>query len=54
LSGWVEEAETERGNADATLGIVWHRRKGKAKAEEWFVTMSGDQFIYLLRRTDAK
>jgi hypothetical protein len=50
LAGWVEEADTERGNALATLGIVWHRRKGKAKAEEWFVTMSGEQFLLLLKR----
>ena len=54
LAGWVEEADTERRNAKATIGVVWHRRKGKAKAEEWFVTMSGDQFINLLRRTDAQ
>ena len=54
LAGWVEEADTERRNAKATIGVVWHRRKGKSKAEDWFVTMSGDQFLYLLRRINAQ
>ena len=53
LAGWVEEAEIEKANAKATIGVVWHRRKGKGKAEEWFVTMSGDQFLQILRRLDA-
>lgn len=54
LAGWVDEADVERRNAKATVGVVWHRRKGKGKAEEWFVTMSGDQFLYLLRRINAQ
>ena len=28
LAGWLQEAETERGNDDAEYGIVIHKRKG--------------------------
>lgn len=28
LSGWVDEAETERGNDDAAVGVVAHKRLG--------------------------
>jgi len=28
LSGWLAEAETERGNADASAGVVVHKRLG--------------------------
>lgn len=50
LAGWIDEAKLERLNASADLGVVWHRRKGKSDALEWFVTMTGEQFICLLRR----
>lgn len=28
LSGWVNEAEVERGNDDAAVGVVVHKRRG--------------------------
>lgn len=49
LAGWVREAELERDNDGATLGVVWHKRRGKAHPADWFVTMSGAQFAALLR-----
>lgn len=49
LAAWVEEAERERANDGASLGVVWHKRRGKADPRDWFVTMSGLQFGYLLR-----
>ena len=49
LAGWVAEAETERDNDNASLGAVWHKRRGKGHASDWFVTMSGEQFVFLLR-----
>lgn len=52
LSGWVEEAEIERVNAKADYGIVWHRRKGKGSAEDWFVTMSGSTFLGILKEIE--
>ena len=49
LPAWVAEAELERDNDRATLGVVWHKRRGKADPADWFVTMSGNQFAALLR-----
>lgn len=49
LPGWVKEAELERDNDHATLGVVWHKARGKGNPADWFVTMSGAQFTALLR-----
>lgn len=49
LAAWIAEAETERDNDHATLGVVWHKRRGKTNPADWFVTMSGAQFGALLR-----
>ena len=48
LAAWVDEAETERVNDAAYVGVVWHKRRGKAGAEDWYVTMSGAVFAELL------
>ncbi|MFE2297967.1 hypothetical protein ACFXAW_07200 [Streptomyces sp. NPDC059445] len=49
LAAWVKEAELERDNDRASLGVVWHKRRGKGNPADWFVTMSGLQFTTLLR-----
>jgi hypothetical protein len=49
LAAWVAEAELERDNDRASLGVVWHKRRGKGDPADWFVTMSGTQFTALLR-----
>jgi len=49
LPGWVAEAERERHNDGASLGVVWHKKRGTTDPGRWFVTMSGDQFAELLR-----
>jgi hypothetical protein len=49
LPAWVAEAECERDNDHATLGVVWHKRRGTTDPGSWFVTMSGEQFAALLR-----
>jgi hypothetical protein len=49
LGAWVAEAELERDNDRASLGVVWHKRRGTTDPGRWFVTMSGDQFAALLR-----
>ncbi|WP_152203612.1 hypothetical protein [Georgenia thermotolerans] len=41
LSGWVNEAEIERGNDDAMVGLVVHKRKGKGAKQ------MGDQYVTL-------
>lgn len=48
LGSWVDEAEVERGNDDALLGVVVHKRRGKGSGEEQFVTMSLGDFALLL------
>lgn len=49
LGAWIAEAEIERDNDRASLGVVWHKRRGKGNPGDWFVTMSGAQFAALLR-----
>lgn len=48
LSNWITQAETERGNDDATTGIVVHKRHGKANPLDQYVTMTLRDFIALL------
>lgn len=48
LAGWVDEAEVERGNADAGGGVVCHKRKGRGAAGDQYVTMTLDTFAWLL------
>ena len=59
LAGWVHETEREREIA-TDLAVVWHKKRGKANPEEWYVTMTGAQFlavlegIYRLRRCPGR
>jgi len=48
LSGWVREAEVERGNDDALLGVVVHKKRGTTDPAEWYVTMTCEAFAVLL------
>lgn len=50
LSGWLEEAEVERGNDDAEYGIVVHKRRGcgEKRFGENYVTMTLDTFLAIL------
>ena len=48
LSGWLAEAETERGNADASAGVVVHKRLGKGQGADQYVTLSLETFAWLL------
>lgn len=50
LAGWLDEADLERTNDGAWLGVVWHKRRGKASAADGYVTMTGAQFTALLAR----
>lgn len=57
LSQWVEEAEIERGNADAEYGVVVHHRPGKGSKStgESYVTMTLATFCDIIageRSTD--
>jgi len=50
LSGWIEEAETERGNDDAHIALVIHKRRGKGPAQmgETYVTLTLDNLITIM------
>lgn len=50
LGSWLNEAEHERVNARAEVGVVWAKRLGRAGAGEGFVVMTGDTFVKLLRK----
>lgn len=48
LAVWVDEAEIERGNADALVGAVVHKRRGKGQAGDQYVTLTLDGLVKLL------
>jgi len=49
LAGWLAEAETERRNAGADVGLVWHKRKGTQDPGQWYVTMTGETAALFMR-----
>lgn len=50
LSGWLKEAEAEMINDGADIGVVWHKKRGTTNPGEWYVTMTGVAFAWLLKR----
>lgn len=48
LSGWVDQAVVEAGNADAPVGVVVHKRRGKGQAADQYVTMRLADLVRLL------
>lgn len=49
LPEWIREAERERVNDNAELGVVWARQNGVPFAGSGFVIMSGDMFLRILK-----
>ena len=49
LSQWATEAEVERRNDDALAGVVVHKRRGKGRAADQWVTMALGDFAALLK-----
>ncbi len=45
---WVAEAEVERGNDDAAVGLVVHKRRGKGDPADWYVTGTLRDLVALL------
>ncbi len=45
LSGWLRQAQ---GNSGELPAVVWHKKRGTADAEGWYVTMSGEDFLRLI------
>ena len=48
LAGWVEEADVERGNDDALVGLVVHKRRGVTDPLDQYVTCSLRDLVALL------
>lgn len=48
LGTWANEAETERGNDDALAGVIVHKRHGKGKPADQWVTLTLADFAALL------
>lgn len=48
LSGWAAETETERSNDDALAGLIAHKRHGKGKPGDQWITCTLDDLIALL------
>lgn len=48
LAGWLAETAAEKRNANADIGIVWHKKRGTTNPGDWYVTMTGDDLVQLL------
>jgi hypothetical protein len=48
LAGWLDEALREGRMANAPVTVVWHKRRNKGHPGEWYVTMTGEQFVKLI------
>lgn len=48
LSGWLREAEVERGNDDADVALVVHKRRGHGDPGDQYVTLTLRDLIVLL------
>lgn len=49
LAGWLRQAQENAGDDPA---VVWHKKRGTARAEGWYVTMSGEDFLRLVSSSD--
>lgn len=48
LPGWIAEAEVERGNDDAVVGVVVHKKHGSANPADQYVSMTLETFARLI------
>lgn len=48
LAGWMSEAEDERGNDDALVGLVVHKRHGKGDPLDQWVHMTVRELVAIL------
>ncbi len=48
LAEWVDEAQAEKANGSAAFAAVWHKRRQKGSPADWYVTLTGADFLELL------
>lgn len=51
LPSWLDQARAQ--GDDTAPGAVFHKRRGRADAGEWFVTLQASDFVELVRRDVA-
>jgi hypothetical protein len=51
LPQWIDETVAEGITDNAQIAVCWHKRRGTTDPGKWFVTMTGDQLITVLRLT---
>lgn len=49
LAEWVDQAQTEMANADAEIGIVVHKRRGRGNPGSQYATIPLYQLVDLLK-----
>lgn len=49
LAAWLDEANAEKANAAAPIGVVWAKRKGRGSPADWYVVMDGATFVEVIR-----
>lgn len=54
IAAFIKEAETEKTNAKADVGVAWVKLRGKASAMDGAILMSPQQFLDLLQRLDYR
>ena len=48
LATWVNDSREQMAVACNLLAVVWHKRRGKGDPLDWYVTMTGRDFLALL------
>lgn len=46
LAGWLSQAQANAGERPA---VVWHKKRGVASPGGWYVTLSGEDLVRLLK-----
>ena len=54
FSGWLKEAEIERGNANAEYGIVVAKRRGHGDAGSQYAVLTLEALVQLLEKAGLK
>ena len=53
LAGWIVEAQIQAENDGAPIGVVCHKRRGVAKPERQWVTMTLADLVWFIREANA-
>jgi len=49
IDAWMREVATQQANANAAIGVLWCKRKGKAGAADGVIVMTPAQFLALTK-----